>query len=227
MQGTIVMMMALSGLGCHHKSCTPAYESACYSSCYSSVAYSSCYSGSCYGGAGYAPVSYSSCYSGSSCYSNACYGGGHHRRGGGLFGCFRKNRGGGCYSAPAPVAYDSYSGCGGCGSEYGAPVYGTGSYTPAVYATGQGYASAQTWSSGQMMTPSKVTPAYSESIAPTKTMTMPTSPAARMAAPPAATLDDIPATPAPAAGRTPTPPVPNLLPAPPGVPAAAAPKDGF
>ena len=35
MQGTIVMMLALSGLGCHHKSCGPAYVPACYSSCYS------------------------------------------------------------------------------------------------------------------------------------------------------------------------------------------------
>ena len=37
MQGTIVMLMALSGLGCHHKSCDVAYAP-------------SCYSGGCYGG---------------------------------------------------------------------------------------------------------------------------------------------------------------------------------
>ena len=42
MQGTIVMMLALSGLGCHHKSCAPVNVSACYSACYSS----------CYGGGG-------------------------------------------------------------------------------------------------------------------------------------------------------------------------------
>ena len=45
MQGTIVMMLALSGLGCHHKSCAPAYAPACYSACYS--AYAGCYG--CYG----------------------------------------------------------------------------------------------------------------------------------------------------------------------------------
>ena len=38
MQGTIVMMLALSGLGCHHKSCGPAYAPACYSACYSGYA---------------------------------------------------------------------------------------------------------------------------------------------------------------------------------------------
>jgi hypothetical protein len=67
MQGTIVMMLALSGLGCHHKSCAPAYVPACYSSCYSG-----CYGGGyggygCFGGAAYttyvAPSCYSACYS--------------------------------------------------------------------------------------------------------------------------------------------------------------------
>ena len=43
MQGTIVMLMALSGLGCHHKNCAPAYAPACYS-----AGYSGCYGG-CYG----------------------------------------------------------------------------------------------------------------------------------------------------------------------------------
>ena len=36
MQGTIVMLMAMSGLGCHHKHRDVAPVSACYSSCYSS-----------------------------------------------------------------------------------------------------------------------------------------------------------------------------------------------
>jgi len=39
MQGTVVMLMALSGLGCHHKSCVTTVAPACYSSCYGS-----CYS---------------------------------------------------------------------------------------------------------------------------------------------------------------------------------------
>src|SRR5208337_3920538 len=105
MQGTIVMLMALSGLGCHHKSCDVAYvpsyygtgacyggcygggyatvvEPSCYSGCYSS-GYSGCYSsgyGGCYGGC------YDSCYSGRrhGCLLSAlfhCFGGlfGHHR----------------------------------------------------------------------------------------------------------------------------------------------------
>ena len=45
MQGTVVMLLALSGLGCHHKKCEPAYTSGCYSSCYSNCySSSSCYS---------------------------------------------------------------------------------------------------------------------------------------------------------------------------------------
>ncbi len=47
MQATVVMLMALTGLGCHHKKCEPVYETSCYSSCYSSSGcYSSCYSDS-------------------------------------------------------------------------------------------------------------------------------------------------------------------------------------
>ena len=38
MQGTVVMLLALSGLGCHHKKCgSPPMLTSCYSSsCYSS-----------------------------------------------------------------------------------------------------------------------------------------------------------------------------------------------
>ena len=97
MQGTIVMLMALSGLGCHHKSCDVAYvpsyygTGACYGGCYvteySSVVEPSCYSG-CYS-TGYG--CYSGCYGG--CYGGGCYGGGCY--GGGCYGggCY----GGGCY----------------------------------------------------------------------------------------------------------------------------------
>ena len=38
MQGTIAMLMALSGLGCHHKSCAPVVVDSCYTS-----GYNSCY----------------------------------------------------------------------------------------------------------------------------------------------------------------------------------------
>ena len=47
MQGTIVMLMALSGLGCHHKSCDVAYApsyygtGACYGGCYGGLRRSS------------------------------------------------------------------------------------------------------------------------------------------------------------------------------------------
>ena len=68
MQGTIVMMMALSGLGCHHKSCAPVapacYDS-CYSSCYSAPVVADC--GTCGPTSYVAPACYSSCYG--SCYS--------------------------------------------------------------------------------------------------------------------------------------------------------------
>ena len=38
MQGTVVMLLALSGLGCHHKNVgTRPITTACYSSCYSSL----------------------------------------------------------------------------------------------------------------------------------------------------------------------------------------------
>jgi hypothetical protein len=92
MQGTIVMLMAMSGLGCHHKHRDVAPVSACYSSCYSSAYDSGCYSSyapvattyvvpSCYSAcysSGYSGC-YSSCYSGASfasCYGGSCYGGG-------------------------------------------------------------------------------------------------------------------------------------------------------
>lgn len=75
MQGTVVMLMALSGLGCHHKACDTVYApSACYSSCYSSYDFGGCYSSTgfgCYGG-DIVGSCYSSCYS-SSCYSSSCY----------------------------------------------------------------------------------------------------------------------------------------------------------
>ena len=87
MQGTIVMLMALSGLGCHHKSCDVAYvppyygTGACYGGCYdggyATVVGPSCYSG-CYssGYSGCYSIGYGGCYGGcyDSCYSG-CYGG--------------------------------------------------------------------------------------------------------------------------------------------------------
>ena len=83
MQGTIVMLMALSGLGCHHKSCDVAYVPSYYGT------------GACYGGCyvtEYSSVVEPSCYSG--CYSSGygCYGGCYSSG----YGCY-----GGCYAAVA------------------------------------------------------------------------------------------------------------------------------
>src|SRR5271157_2225866 len=92
MQGTIVMLMALSGLGCHHKSCDVAYVPSYYDT-------GACYGG-CYGG-GYATVVEPSCYSG--CYSS------------GYSGCYSSGYGG-CYGGCYGGGYDScYSGCYGGG----------------------------------------------------------------------------------------------------------------
>ena len=146
MQGTIAMLMALSGLGCHHKSCAPVVVESCYTSCHSSC-YSSCYASpqvvsdvvipasQCYSSC-YATTTYSSCYS--SCYnSNSCYsscysnGHGHARKGHGLFGGLfhHKRRAAACDTCNLGVVDACYS----------TPVYG--SYTPAYvtsYPSSQG-----------------------------------------------------------------------------------------
>ena len=144
MQGTIVMLMALSGLGCHHKGCAPVATTACYDGCYGGcygtapaayvapvvdccpTAYvaPSCYGG-CYGSAtsGYmAAACYDTggCYGGGcyggACYGGGCYGGGHgHRK---LFGgLFHHRRAAACNPCEFPVVASCYG----------------GSYTPAVF----------------------------------------------------------------------------------------------
>ncbi len=86
MQGTVVMLMALSGLGCHNKSCDVAYAPPAYS-CFSGGCYANVYppdyvSPSCYSGC------YSSCYSGCySSYGGSCYGGCYSGSYGGHHGC--------------------------------------------------------------------------------------------------------------------------------------------
>src|SRR5215211_6792178 len=79
MQGTMVVLMALSGLGCHHRNCDVAYVPACYSSCYGG-GWDGCYGGgpSYVSGCYSAPVVVESGYAGWSggCYSS-CYGGGY------------------------------------------------------------------------------------------------------------------------------------------------------
>src|SRR5262245_55396190 len=106
MQGTIVMLMALSGVGCHHKSCNWAPSAACYGggygACYGNNApmndttyvapsgYSACYS-LCYSGS--YTMGYGGCYGGGGwggCYGGGCYGGGCY--GGGGWGCYGGRR---------------------------------------------------------------------------------------------------------------------------------------
>jgi hypothetical protein len=71
MQGTIVMLMALSGLGCHHQGCNGCnaapYMSGCYSACYD-IGYAN-YGPGCYATAGF--DAYMGCYGG--CYGGGCY----------------------------------------------------------------------------------------------------------------------------------------------------------
>ncbi len=137
MQGTIVMLMALSGLGCHNKCYDVAYGPPAYGcvggGCYANVyptgwaspqsfagcyagGYSGCYStgygcfgGGCFGGG------YGSCYS-------ACYGGGYRRHGcgllAGLFGCCR-------WKNSDYYAFDtSYGGPMDSGISYNPPIFG-------------------------------------------------------------------------------------------------------
>ena len=49
MQGTMVLLMALSGVGCHHKNCCVAYTPPCYSASFLDGCYGGGFAG-CYGG---------------------------------------------------------------------------------------------------------------------------------------------------------------------------------
>ena len=60
MQGTLVMLVALSGLGCHNRACDVAYAPPTYSSCFG-VGYG-CYA-DCYPGP-VMPACYAGCYGG-------------------------------------------------------------------------------------------------------------------------------------------------------------------
>ncbi len=147
MQGTIVMLMALTSLGCKHKSCDVTPVASCHSSCYSScnsVSYTtvvaSCYSDSCYS---------------SSCYSDSCYSSchtskhGHKKMFGGLF--HHKKR---AHCAPAVVA--SCDVCSPAPAVYG--CYSSVSYSAPVYAAAQSpMASTQSYSTP--LTTTKMMPA--------------------------------------------------------------------
>jgi hypothetical protein len=222
MQGTVVMLMALSGLGCHNKSCDVAYAPPAYS-CFSGGCYANVYppdyvSPSCYSGC------YSSGYSG--CYSasfGGCYGGcysgsygGHHGCGlfAKLFSCFNHS-GRGCYGS----GYGCYGGGFGCfGGCYGDSSYDA-PYSPAIY----GYALQYNYGSmdsnqgpSSTMSPG-MTP--SEAVAPVAPNPVPPSPAPSTPAPPEATPPAPPPAATPAIVAPPLPAAPATV-----VPAEPAPK---
>ncbi len=242
MQGTIVMLMALSGMGCHHMSCAPAYGGGCYGGAggyyagyntYSTPLYASCYSGcyssyygaggGCYGGcySSYYGAGYASCYGG-------CYGGRKHCGlfsgygpglfgGGGLFGCHR-NRGcyGGCYggySEPIP-AYDCYTGC--------SPAV-FGSYTP----VGPASATGQTWGSSQAYYGSipggMPIPGSQGVVSTVRTTAIPGATNVTTPAPDAAPAAPVPAPTAPITTSPPVPAAPAPAATAPVIPAAPAP----
>jgi hypothetical protein len=211
MQGTVVMLLALSGLGCHHKSVVTTgyvetcYSSGCYSSCYSgSSCYSSCYSSgysscysSCYSGAAYSPADYS-CYS---CYSS-CYSSKRHKHG--LFGCKKKTCGA---CAPVETVYEAPI-CDPCGG------MSYGSYTPvsAAYPTGQmGYTSSQLAPVAKPVMTETAAPSAPDAPSPgnpTPVVAPPVTPPTP--APATATPPVVPPTPAPATTPPATPPPPGV-----------------
>ena len=133
MQGTFLMLVALSGLGCHNKSADMVFAPPAYG-CYGGGSYASIYA------AGVAPSCFSSCYatSYSGCFGGGCYGGGYG-------GCYSS-----CYSGLYSGGYGGHHGCGllsrlfsccGWKSHYSS-CYGGGYLNPgysSAYGMGGGY----------------------------------------------------------------------------------------
>jgi hypothetical protein len=226
MQGTLVMLVALSGLGCHNRGCDIAYAPPTYSSCfgvglgcyadlYPGPVTPACYAG-CYGGG------YSGCYGGgfSSCYAGCyggCYGGGCY---GGWFGSCYGGGWGGCYGGK------HHRGCGGglfscfhrkrcsycSGYDYAAPSCYASAYAPAVFGSALGMSYGPFTSGQSMAVPSKqwggstmqgttTAPPVPSEVAPP---VAPTPVTPRAATPPATpSMDTPPPPPAPAAPTAP------------------------
>ena len=160
MQGTLVMLVALSGLGCHNKGCDiaygpPTYSSCfgvglgCYADCYPGPVMPSCYAGcysggysGCYGG-GYGSC-YAGCYGG--CYGGGCYGGwsgGCYGSGigscyGGYYGSRGLRRHGGCLSSLFSCFHKRAACSNNCGYAYAAPACYGSAYAPAVFGSALG-----------------------------------------------------------------------------------------
>jgi len=219
MQGTVVMLIALSNLGCHNK---------CYDTVYSPMtyAYNGCYSGGCY--ANVQPSFMSSCYVTPSCYS-ACYSSAYN-------GCYATAQsagyGSGCYYGGYSAGYGcgwKHRGCGfglgGCRwlsklmsccrprclfpdnycADFGGPYpYGM-PYDPPVF----GYALQYPYPS-QVMTPAQpVSPMTEEAPA---APSAPTPPAPATAPPPPSATISPPPPPTPEPAAPPAPPAPALKP---------------
>ena len=236
MQGTIVMMMALSGLGCHHKSCAPVMASSCYASCYSAP-YGSCYAStqafvaptpavdccptayvapSCYGGCygmGYATAAYlpAACYDSAytGCYGGSCYGGSCY---GG--GCYGGRRHGGLFACL--FGGHKRRAASACCSPYQemfptSGCYG-GGYSPAVYGSYTPvYGSGQGMATGQYMgsAPSK---SYGAPVTPQSSYAPATPPSGTPAADTTPDMNETPApapAPAPNSVTEPTPAAPT------------------
>jgi hypothetical protein len=216
MQGTVMMLMALSGLGCHNKGCDVVYAAPTYScyggGCYANVypsyvspqSYTGCYAGG-YSGC-YADVYSGGCFGGgcyggghSSCYS-ACYGGGHHGCGllSKLFGCGgrKHGHGGGGY------AYADF---------YGSPYGYDLPYSPSIYGYSRefnygvgapGEAAMGYQGAGLGGTPTEAAPPVPAAPAPSTPSTV--TPAPDTSTPPPPPRPAVPAT-----NAVPTPPRPN------------------
>ena len=197
MQGTIVMLMALSGLGCHHKSCDVVYVPSYHGT-------GAC-SGTGYAHDGWGPSSggYDGCYAGGAVGRGSSRFPCHDCLLSGLFYCFGGWGGswkqGHGHFGGRHRAYDD--------DDYGGDYYSTSysEYSPAVFGSsipiyetpmtpGQG-AAASSPSYGAPAAPAPGTPATAAPAAAKPDQTAPAPP---------------PPTPAPGASATPSPPAPAL-----------------
>jgi hypothetical protein len=226
MQGTVVMLMALSGMGCHHKYDVaygpPTYSAffgmGCYANVYPNYMATAYVAPSCYAPC-YADM-YNGCYS--ACYGG-CYGGGYVRKHHSccfvsrLFGCCGCGKSG--YGDPyAGYGYIAYGGpgpfidgpgpfidgpgpfMGGPGPYMGGPGFG-GPYEPPIF----GYALQFNYGEPTVGTAPVTPPPYSPSAGPAP-------------APPRPSAEPVP--PARDTGTSPPPPPPT----PANIPAANPPK---
>jgi hypothetical protein len=190
MQGTVVMLIALSGLGCHHKSNYVAYGPPSYScfggGCYANVYPSDYVSPSCYSGC--FSSNYSGCYG--ACYGG-CYGVGYSGYAGGYgghHGCGLFSKIFGCCGHGSSYGYDdTYAGPGGYDLPYDPPIFG---YALQYNYGGMG---SEQYPSSNMSPMPVPTPVPSEAAPPVAPNPVPSTPK-----PPAPTPEmSVPATPPP------------------------------